>query len=147
MRRVLSSRLSCGDCNQPDQRRKGWGCQEGALNKAGTCPQCGGLVHSVVDFECCFSGLLGLPCKVPQPQWLKQGKWMVSQFWRLEPEVAVSAGFCSFRGWGGRVCSRPLSWLLVASGIPWFADGVCRVCSRCLSSVPVLSLCLSFPFL
>lgn len=56
---------------------------------------------------------------------------MVSQFWRLEPEVTVSAGFGPFQRWGGRVCSGPLSWLLVAQVLL----GLQMVFSMCVPDV------------
>ena len=80
----------------------------------------------------------GCRSKVPQLKypWLKQGKWMVSQFWRLEPEVSVSRVWLLPRV--GRESLFQASFLAFShSGVPWFADGVLHVCSRCLSSLRV----------
>lgn len=80
----------------------------------------------------------GLHLKIPQTGWLRQQKFIFSQFGGQKFETEVSAGL----GWGGLwACSGPRSWIPVASSVPRLTDGVLSA-----SSV-VLPLCSQFPFL
>lgn len=64
---------------------------------------------SILVFQVCLS-------KAPQTRWLKQQTSSLSQFWRPESKIKVSAGPCSLRRPQGRMCPRPLLQLMV---VPW----------------------------
>ena len=107
----------------------------------GTTLSLAGKVYKISEFiswGCCN--------KAPQTGELKPQKCVVSQSGGQKSETKVSAGPAASEASGG-ICSRLLSQLLGASGMPWLVDGcLLPVSSHCFSSA-YLSLSPNFPFL
>ena len=85
----------------------------------------------------CISFLGLLLIKYHKTVCLKQQKFIALQFQRLEVQNQGVAMVASFWELWGRICSLPLSKLLVASGFPWLVDGILPVSSHSLPSMHV----------